>query len=150
MGVDRAAKVGAGNCAVEVLARGLDGSEPAVGAVMSLAPPGEAFSAAAAMERNALVYASAEVSVVIHARHRAGGSWHGALDALRRRLSVVLVGPCEARPTLLALGAYAVDSPRQAMQMVLSPPVSRNLWSPLEGIDGDVRPAVASSVHSEA
>jgi predicted Rossmann fold nucleotide-binding protein DprA/Smf involved in DNA uptake len=67
------------------------------------------------MERNTLVYALGEAAFVAHARYRQGGSWHGATDALRRRLTRVLVtaspwhGEAEsARRSLLALGAQSI------------------------------------------
>jgi predicted Rossmann fold nucleotide-binding protein DprA/Smf involved in DNA uptake len=84
---------------------------------MSLWPPREQFSTAAAMERNALVYAISDAAFVAHARFRQGGTWHGATDALRKRLTRIVVGSSEwpkedeaARKALLGLGAQPLNS----------------------------------------
>ena len=51
---------------------------------LSAAAPDEPFSAARAMERNGFIYAAGLVTVVVEARLREGGTWHGAVSALRR------------------------------------------------------------------
>jgi predicted Rossmann fold nucleotide-binding protein DprA/Smf involved in DNA uptake len=112
------------------------------GPLLSLCTPGEAFSRAAAMERNTLIYAAAEVAYVAHARLLEGGSWHGAVNALRRRLCPVLVGPCPAARALQSLGAYLVESPEQVVAFAKNPPQERHLWSCFDG-------AVASGALSE-
>ncbi len=75
---------------------------------LSVNTSGTPFGAASAMERNALIYASAEFAVVIGPRFRTGGTWHGACAALRRRLCPILVVQEEtnlATRALVALGA---------------------------------------------
>jgi predicted Rossmann fold nucleotide-binding protein DprA/Smf involved in DNA uptake len=60
------------------------------------------------MERNLLIHAAAEATVVVHARFKAGGGWHGAVAALRRRVSHVLVREdptSRAHCALIAIGA---------------------------------------------
>lgn len=76
---------------------------------VALEAPGRPFSTAAAMERNALIYAAAGHTVVVAARTGVGGTWAGATDALRRRLGVLGVrgqGPTAA--ALMHLGAHAL------------------------------------------
>lgn len=51
---------------------------------LAAAAPHEPFSAARAMERNGFIYAAGAVTVVVEARLREGGTWHGAVSALRR------------------------------------------------------------------
>jgi hypothetical protein len=57
--------------------------------VLSVCNPEEGFSTAAAMERNALIYAAASRSLVVESRFREGGTWHGATSAMRRRLTAM-------------------------------------------------------------
>lgn len=77
--------------------------------VVCVEAPGRAFSTAAAMERNALIYAAAGHTVVVAARQGIGGTWSGATDALRRRLGVLGVrGQGPAAAALMHLGAQAM------------------------------------------
>ncbi|MFY9234899.1 MAG: DNA-processing protein DprA [Fimbriimonadaceae bacterium] len=76
--------------------------------LLSAAHPEKEFSAPAAMERNSLIYASAAAAVVIQPRFKQGGTWLGAVSALRRRLCPVIVWAGEeslAVRALCALGA---------------------------------------------
>lgn len=75
--------------------------------LISLAAPSEAFSAAAAMERNGWIYRLSAVTTVIHARHQVGGTWQGAVAALRQRsrLWVASSPPSPGGRALLSLGA---------------------------------------------
>lgn len=123
VGVDRAAvqaAMEAGGSAVELLACGFDHAIPSRAERWSLAAPGEPFSTPLAMERNLLLYAAAERSLVVHARFRAGGSWHGAVAALRSRVGPIFVREAvdEAEPdfsaaqhALVALGAQPIAHP---------------------------------------
>lgn len=80
----------------------------------SLRAPFEEFSTSAAMERNRLIYAASEATLVVRARHREGGSWHGAITALRDRLCPVFIqeDPSSlAHRTLIALGAIPLRDP---------------------------------------
>jgi hypothetical protein len=78
-----AAAVQAGGRAVYLLPFGLKHAPFSPGVtLLSACPPEAAFSAAAAMERNAMIYRAATGTVVAHARYGTGGSWSGALSAL--------------------------------------------------------------------
>jgi hypothetical protein len=82
---------GASRCVV-LLPYGLDQLAPEPGVCyVSVCEPSAPFSTGQAMERNALIYAYGRRTVVVRARYRAGGTWHGASDALRRRLGAVYV-----------------------------------------------------------
>lgn len=59
--------------------------------VLSLRPSGVSFSTSAAMERNQLIYAAAECTLVVQPRFKVGGTWHGALSAHQRKLCPLLV-----------------------------------------------------------
>ncbi len=63
------------------------------GSWAQLSPAGhqEGFSTALAMHRNRLLYSAAVLAIVIDPRFKAGGSWHGAVLALRQRLCRVCV-----------------------------------------------------------
>jgi predicted Rossmann fold nucleotide-binding protein DprA/Smf involved in DNA uptake len=65
------------------------------------------------MERNALLYALSELSIVCQARYREGGSWHGAVEASRRRLCRLAVRWAPGDPAaraLVSLGAFPMSS----------------------------------------
>lgn len=91
-------------------------------AEFSCNPPRSAFSTAAAMERNQLIYAASDAAIVLQPRYRQGGTWHGAITAHRLRLCQLIVPEnpgCLATRALIALGATplrwsegpAVDAP---------------------------------------
>lgn len=75
-------------------------------AYLSINPDGLVPGAAAFMERNALIYAMGAFALVFDPRFRAGGTWHGAIEAHRRCLTRLLVHESEAPGTkaLIALG----------------------------------------------
>lgn len=115
VGCDTAAEraaLAAGGPVLRLLPYGLSFRETEDGVThLALAAPDEPFSRQLAMERNALIYAAAEATVVGHARFRQGGTWHGATEALRRRLGRLLVradGSAAVR-ALCALGAEPLD-----------------------------------------
>ena len=58
---------------------------------ISVCSPNEPFSTARAMERNQLIYALGDLTVVHSARFKTGGSWHGAIKALRQHLPVAVL-----------------------------------------------------------
>ena len=128
MGADSCAAAGALACGdaarvVELLPRGILGARDRVSSV-AVAEPWADFSTAQAMERNALIYAFSPVAVVAHVRLREGGTWHGAVDALRRRLCIVAVredGSPGAR-ALAALGAVAFREPEQLVGLLQQAP----------------------------
>ncbi len=81
---------------------------------LSVCGPGEVFSTATAMERNALIYAMSDAAVIVHARFKTGGTWHGAVEAHRRRLTKLIVRKDErdaAHRAMVGLGAVALDKP---------------------------------------
>jgi predicted Rossmann fold nucleotide-binding protein DprA/Smf involved in DNA uptake len=125
LGCDRAARDAAleeGGEVVEVVPYGFGPTEASPHGcltLLSVRPPGEPFSAGAAMERNRLIYAAGPGAYVAEARLREGGSWAGALGALRARLGVVAV-PDDGDPahtTLCALGARSLASPEDFPQV---------------------------------
>jgi predicted Rossmann fold nucleotide-binding protein DprA/Smf involved in DNA uptake len=75
--------------------------------------PTEGFSAANALGRNKLIYASATVTLVVACDLDRGGTWDGAVRALRRGYGSVAVwtgtgaGPGNER--LVELGAIPID-----------------------------------------
>lgn len=112
-GADRAAAAGAETALIEIVPHGLDFQSPRPGAVLSLAAPNEEFSTGLAMERNALIYASSDTALVIALRLKEGGTWVGATNALRQRLTTVLVRDHDdpAVTALVALGAHRLGRP---------------------------------------
>lgn len=114
-GCDSASVRSAGGRAVEILPRGLRPGDGRVGRCrLSARPNGEEFTSAAAMERNALIYAIGTHSVVVHARFNKGGTWIGSHTALRRRLCTLLVRmrPNDAASkALVALGGVPLERP---------------------------------------
>jgi predicted Rossmann fold nucleotide-binding protein DprA/Smf involved in DNA uptake len=59
--------------------------------LISVQHPGAGFSPAAAMARNKLIYALADVTVVVASDQDSGGTWAGATEALRRGYGTVAV-----------------------------------------------------------
>ena len=83
-----------------ILPRGIEAGTPAERAkvrkwvrsgvcVLSMGGPSADFSTGMAMERNALIYALSDQTVAMAAELKSGGTWAGAVDALRRRLCVL-------------------------------------------------------------
>jgi len=60
-------------------------------AFLSPCTPGAAFSAGAAMGRNKSIYALADVAVVVSSAVGSGGTWAGAVEALKARWVPVIV-----------------------------------------------------------
>lgn len=135
VGCDSAAEdaaLAAGGPVLRILPHGLGlrpSEDEAVG--IALAAPHEPFSRGLAMERNALVYAAAEATVVGHARMRQGGTWHGATDALRRRLGRLLVRPdgSPAARALQALGAEEMADPAELADLLERGAPQRTLFA---------------------
>ena len=81
---------------------------------ISVCAPDEDFSRGTAMERNGFLYALSEAAIIVHARFKTGGTWHGAIEAQRRGLSKLIVrdDPAnEAHLALAALGAARMRCP---------------------------------------
>lgn len=115
-GCDQAASKGAPpERLVEVLPHGLGYVKARKSScLLSLCPPDEEFSTGAAMERNALLYALGEAAVIVHARFKTGGTWHGAVDAQRRRFCTLIVREDASNPAhraLVGLGAAPIARP---------------------------------------
>lgn len=124
LAVSHVARLGGAGRAMEVLPCGLSRHcGPAGVACLSPWALDAPFSVGQAMARNTLLYAASPCTVVIQPRLRAGGTWAGAVDALRRRLCKVVVwgpGGCAASEALVALGAVrAPHSTAEAAQLVL-------------------------------
>lgn len=98
---------------LEILPCGLGVAGPRVPWTrVSLCAPGSPFTTGQAMERNALIYAVSNSTVVAHVRYRQGGSWHGAISALRGRLGGLIVRRDgeKGSSALLSLGAIPIRS----------------------------------------
>jgi DNA processing protein len=87
--------------------------------------PAAGFSPAAAMARNKLVYALADLTVVVAADSGGGGTWSGAEEALRRRYGRVAVwrgeGEGPGNVALERMGAIAVHSLDELESMLKQP-----------------------------
>lgn len=107
---DNALVAGEAARVIEILPHGLMGADAGAACQLSVCEPWARFTAGQAMERNALIYASSSVAVVVEPRYREGGTWHGAVDALRRRLCRVLVWDdgSPGADALIALGGVGV------------------------------------------
>lgn len=105
--------------------------------LLSACPPGEEFSVAKAMERNVMIYSMADAAIVIGPRLRAGGTWHGAVSALRSRLTRVFVLDEPQNPAvaaLVALGAQPLAA-GESLSVAMATPESlpqQSLWHALE------------------
>lgn len=90
------------------------------------------FSTLRAMLRNAFIYASAEAALVVRPRYRQGGSWHGAVNALReRRTRVVVSSPagCLAGRALSGAGAFAYVGGLTLAEVLAMPAPQPELFS---------------------
>jgi len=76
--------------------------------------PTAGFSVGAAMGRNKLIYGLAEFAVVVSSDHQTGGTWAGAVEALKANWCPVLVrdgdGVPKGNKELVKLGATALPS----------------------------------------
>lgn len=125
-GADTAALTAAGSPnTIALLPYGLDlQTRRKSGCLLSLCAPDEEFSTATAMERNALIYSAGEAAIVVRARFKQGGTWHGAVDALRLKRTRILVqedAESAAHCALVALGAIPFKEPRLLEALLASP-----------------------------
>jgi predicted Rossmann fold nucleotide-binding protein DprA/Smf involved in DNA uptake len=92
--------------------------------------PPAGFSVANAMGRNKLIYALSRATVVVAADFDKGGTWAGAVEALRRRTTPVLVwtgpGAGVGNPRLVERGAVELTRIEELF--------------PLPGVDGSAQP----------
>ena len=80
---------------------------------MSPFPHSAVFTGQLAMMRNRIIYAFGEATIIFSARFKIGGTWNGAVQAIRSKRQLFIVEPpCSAAPThlrafraLVALGA---------------------------------------------
>jgi predicted Rossmann fold nucleotide-binding protein DprA/Smf involved in DNA uptake len=118
------AAVEAGGSVVGVLPEGVDRrlreastrSAVAAGLVVLVSPyhPAAGFSAGAAMGRNKLIYALADVAIVVSSAEGSGGTWAGAVEALDHGWVPVLVRDAPGTPpgnaALIERGATALPA----------------------------------------
>lgn len=87
--------------------------------------PAAGFSVASAMGRNKLIYASGRVTFVVAAGLERGGTWEGALEALRNGFGPVVVwngeGAGSGNARLIELGAAGVDDVSQLLANPVAP-----------------------------
>jgi predicted Rossmann fold nucleotide-binding protein DprA/Smf involved in DNA uptake len=123
VGCDHAALGAAGEAAVSILPHGLDHAPRLESCLLSACPPPAEFSSAAAMERNALIYSIGGIAAVGHARFKQGGTWIGAVTALRRRLCRLIVRGSDSPATraLVALGASPLSLPGDLLSVASEP-----------------------------
>lgn len=96
--------------------------------VCSTYAPFSPFTSLRAMERNALVFAASNAAFVYAPRFRQGGTWHAALQGLRRRLTKIYVfkpdSPFvdrelrQAVEPLVALGAHPFSNADDAAEFL--------------------------------
>lgn len=104
---------------------------------LSVCAPDEPFSTGTAMERNALIYAAGEATVVAHARYKVGGTWHGAVEAIRRHRGLLMVRDDHTPPTpmspahraLAALGATILTDATKLESALAAGPAQGALMS---------------------
>jgi predicted Rossmann fold nucleotide-binding protein DprA/Smf involved in DNA uptake len=114
--------------------------------------PGAGFSVRGAMGRNRIVYALSCAAVVADAKTREGGTWAGAVEALKGGKVPVFVWPA-TKPwarALIELGARELPSLGQARPLSLAEisdiPSSDSEAKPIQGTLFDARRASADGV----
>lgn len=83
----------------------------------SIDPPGAPFSTASAMQRNFLIYAASIATVAVHPRFKVGGTWAGASEALRRRITKVGILSSQSLPEGSDVDARHILAERALIQM---------------------------------
>lgn len=90
------------------------------------------FSTLRAMLRNSYIYSSAEAALVVRPRYRQGGSWHGAVNALREKRTRVLVSSpagCLAGRALCGAGAHRYSGDSTLAEVLAMPAPQPALFS---------------------
>lgn len=123
---------------IHILPHGMNKmSRDIFGYAMTVCPPNEPFSTARAMERNNLIFAMAHMSVVCSARYRIGGSWQGAVTALKAKRAVVVADWTStgfaATQTKHAEGTYGLA--QRALRNLGAFPLTMELESIKKNID---------------
>jgi predicted Rossmann fold nucleotide-binding protein DprA/Smf involved in DNA uptake len=76
--------------------------------------PSAGFSVANAMGRNRLIYALSDLTLVVASDNGRGGTWEGAVEAIRGRLTDVVIwegaGAGPGNPVLIALSGRSAGS----------------------------------------
>jgi DNA processing protein len=87
--------------------------------------PDAGFSVGNAMGRNKLIYAHSTATLVVSSAMETGGTWSGAVEALKNRFCAVLVRDGEGVPdgnrALIAMGGVPVRDPREVFAAIASP-----------------------------
>ena len=123
--------------ALEILPCGLGLPGARCPAALSLSAWDEPFQSARAMERNLLIYALSEATVVVDARLRHGGTWNGATSARRRLRSRLLVRDDPSSPGcrgLLALGGESLPMAACLAGVLAAPSRMPLLFGPNESL----------------
>jgi predicted Rossmann fold nucleotide-binding protein DprA/Smf involved in DNA uptake len=101
------------------------------GSLCLLSPygPDSPFTAGAAMGRNKLIYAMADVTFVVASAHNKGGTWQGAKEAIAKGYGPVSVwmgdGAGEGNSHLVRAGARSVDELEQLFEgALISEPIA--------------------------
>jgi predicted Rossmann fold nucleotide-binding protein DprA/Smf involved in DNA uptake len=88
-------------------------------------PDAPAFDRVQALTRNKWVYAAAEATIVVASRFGEGGSWAGAIAAMRARLGRVIVFlsdmPSSGNEALAKLGATPLRSADELREVMGNP-----------------------------
>jgi len=116
---------------LELLPYGIDRFAPIEKAGLSVCPPSDEFTISQAMERNTLIYAASEATVVIDPRFKEGGTWHGAVEANRRKLCPLIIRATDTPScrALVALGAQPMSDPSELASILQRVPLQRGLFS---------------------
>jgi hypothetical protein len=137
---------GAGGEVVHILPHGINfmlADQQGYG--ISVCPPNEPFSSGRAMERNSLIYAFGHVTVVCSTRYRQGGTWQGAVTALKANRPIVVADWISTRAAATieqqAKGTYALA--QRTMANLGAHPMLLNL----ETFRTDLPPALDESLH---
>ncbi|MDR3691700.1 MAG: DNA-processing protein DprA [Fimbriimonas sp.] len=96
----------------------------------SLCVPDEEFSSASAMERNTLIYAGAEATVIVASRFKQGGTWMGAFEAIRKKTGTLIVRDdgSQSSRALIGLGAIPIEDPTTLGTALQTLPQQRGLF----------------------
>jgi predicted Rossmann fold nucleotide-binding protein DprA/Smf involved in DNA uptake len=110
-----AGAVSADGSVIEILPHGIEHFTHQNRCGLSVCAPHEVFSTASAMERNTLIYAAAEATVVAQARFKSGGTWIGAVEATRKHICPLIVRDdgSPASKALIALGAVPINEAKE-------------------------------------
>lgn len=133
IGCDTAGAHGAtegGGQVLEILPYGITQYSETDRCALSVCAPDEFFSTPSAMERNALIYAASEQTVIAHARFKQGGTWIGAVQANRKHLCPLIVREdgSPASRALIGLGGTPIREPSLLADALANPPFQRGLF----------------------